>query len=225
MGKVSHMSAAPHQPRIVYIGTSSRWVCTDPLVALRHAIVAILLVISIAMPALAAVAESSVPSETSPETSGVSSWLKSLVGMSTAPKDDAGIATFLPVDKAFTFTVDAIDATTLAVRWRITDGYYLYRDKFTFALADTAAASVISVHTPRGEFKIDELFGRTEVYHGDIETVIRVKRNASLAGPVRLKMRYQGCAEAGYCYPPQSRVVDVLLPDDRGRTPEALGKP
>jgi len=220
------MSAATHQPRTVYIGTSSRWVCADPRIALPHAIVAILLVISIAMPVVAAAAGSSAPSESSPETSsGVSSWLKSLVGMSTTTKDDAGIATFLPVDKAFTFTVDAIDAATVAVRWRITDGYYLYRDKFTFVSADASAASVTSVHTPRGEFKVDELFGRTEVYHGDIETVIRVKRDASRAGPVRLKMRYQGCAEAGYCYPPQSRVVDVLLPDDRGGTPEALGKP
>jgi len=225
MGKDLSISAAPNQPRIVYIGTSSRWVCTDPRIALRHAIVAILLVISIAMPTLAAEAESSAPSESSPETSGVTSWLKSLVGMSSATQDDAGIATFLPVDKAFTFTVDAIDATTLSVRWRITDGYYLYRDKFTFVLADAPAASVTSVHTPRGEFKVDEVFGRTEVYHGNIETVIKLKRDASLAGPVRLKMRYQGCAEAGYCYPPQSRVVDVLLPDDRGRTPEALGKP
>ena len=223
MGKDSYMSAAPHQSRTVNIGTSSRWFCADPRNALCHAIVAMLLVISIAMPALAAEAESS--PETSPETSGVSSWLKSLVGMSSATKDDAGIATFLPVDKAFTFTVDAIDATTVAVRWRITDGYYLYRDKFTFVLAGAPAASVTSVHTPRGEFKVDELFGRTEVYHGNIETVIKVKRDASLDGPVRLKMRYQGCAEAGYCYPPQSRVVDVLLPDDRGRTPEALGKP
>jgi len=145
--------------------------------------------------------------------------------MSTAPKDDAGIATFLPVDKAFAFTVDAIDATTLTVRWRITDGYYLYRDKFTFVMADASTASVTSVHNPRGEFKVDELFGRTEVYHGNIETVIKVKRDASLVGPVRLKMRYQGCAEAGYCYPPQSRIVDVLLPDDRGGTPETLGKP
>ena len=219
MGNDSYMSAAPHQPSIVYIGTSSRWVCAGPRIALRHAIMAVLLVISIAMPALAAEAESSAPSESSPETAGVSSWLKSLVGMSTATKDDAGIATFLPVDKAFTFSVDAIDATTLTVRWRITDGYYLYRDKFTFALADAPAASVTSVYTPQGEFKVDELFGRTEVYHGNIETVIKVKRDVSLAGPVRLKMRYQGCAEAGYCYPPQSRVVDVRLPDNRGGTP------
>ena len=216
------MSAAPHRPLISYVrslhryGRINPWI--DARIALRDAIVTMLLVITIAMPVAA---ETSVPTESS----GVSGWLKSLVGLSGTTKGEAGVGTFLPVDKAFAFTVDAIDATTLAVRWRITDGYYLYRDKFSFALADSPAASVTSVHTPPGEFKVDELFGRTEVYHGDIETVIKVERDASLAGSVRLKMRYQGCAEAGYCYPPQSRVVDVHLPDNRGGTPEELGEP
>jgi thiol:disulfide interchange protein DsbD len=192
-----------------------------------------LLCMTIAMPDIVTAAETSASSESSsensprtpPQTSGVSRWLKSLVGLSSTAKDDAGIDTFLPVDKAFAFTVDSIDATTLVVRWRITDGYYLYRDKFSFVLADSPAASVASVDTPRGEFKVDDLFGRTEVYHSDIETVIKVERDASVAGPVRLKMRYQGCAEAGYCYPPQTRVVDVLFPDNHGGTSEALGKP
>ena len=196
-----------------------------PNASRSYTIAMILLVVVIAMPVMVSAAETPPPAESSNKSSGVSAWLKSLVGASSATTDEAEVATFLPVEKAFTFTVDAIDATTLAVRWRITDGYYLYRDKFSFALADSPAASVTSVQTPPGEFKVDELFGRTEVYHGDIETVIKVERDPALAGPVRLKVRYQGCAEAGYCYPPQSRVVEVPLPGDHGGTAEAPGKP
>lgn len=40
----------------------------------------------------------------------------------------------LPPEQAFRFSARAVDAKTIEARWQITDKYYMYRDKFKFAL-------------------------------------------------------------------------------------------
>jgi thiol:disulfide interchange protein DsbD len=40
----------------------------------------------------------------------------------------------LPPEQAFRFSAQMIDAKTIEARWQITDQYYMYRDKFKFAL-------------------------------------------------------------------------------------------
>ena len=120
--------------------------------------------------------------------------------------------TFLPPDEAFGLQILARDANTLQANFRVTPGYYLYRDKVSFSVNDNLA-KVISVNLPKGEMKNDLTFGDTEVFHQSFQAEIVLKRSASTAGTIQLNAVYQGCSEQGLCYPPITKTLRVNLPD------------
>jgi len=106
---------------------------------------------------------------------------------------------FLPVDKAFVLTSERLDSGETQLFWQISDGYYLYqkRLKFDGLAAENAPA------LPEGESHSDEYFGEQQVYRQGLE----LKIPATAKG--QIKVSYQGCADAGLCYPPQTRVIDL----------------
>ncbi|WP_130901322.1 protein-disulfide reductase DsbD [Pseudomonas sp. Sample_11] len=106
---------------------------------------------------------------------------------------------FLPVDKAFVLTSERLDSGDTQLFWQITDGYYLYQKRLKF---DGLAADQQPV-LPEGESHSDEFFGEQPVYRQGLE----VKIPAAASG--QIKVSYQGCADAGLCYPPQTRVIDL----------------
>lgn len=104
---------------------------------------------------------------------------------------------FLPVGKAFTFTSERLESGETQLYWQIADGYYLYKQRMKF---DGLAEKPV---LPQGEAHSDEFFGDQEVYRQGLE----LKIPAGATGQV--KLGWQGCADAGLCYPPQSITVDL----------------
>ena len=104
---------------------------------------------------------------------------------------------FLPVEKAFTFTSERLESGETQLYWQIADGYYLYQQRMKF---DGLAEKPV---LPQGEAHSDEFFGEQQVYRQGLE----VKIPAGVTGQV--KLGWQGCADAGLCYPPQSISVDL----------------
>ena len=124
----------------------------------------------------------------------------------------AGAAELLHPADAFKPSARALDGQTIEVRFDIADGYYLYRDKFRFAVeADTVPLGAVVF--PQGKEKMDETFGRVEVYYRQVAIRLPVDRNASGVLPLTLQITSQGCADVGVCYPPQKQSVSVQLPD------------
>ncbi len=125
---------------------------------------------------------------------------------------------FLPPDQAFVFSAEAADARTIVASWSVADGYYLYRERFTFRLfagdgeGNETELALGTPQFPRGKFKEDEFFGRMEVYYGELEVRLPLARDAVQARRVILEVGYQGCAEKGYCYPPMKARSELLLP-------------
>lgn len=106
-------------------------------------------------------------------------------------------AEFLPVGKAFTFTSERLASGETQLYWQVADGYYLYQQRMKFeGLAEQPVL-------PQGEAHSDEFFGEQQVYRQGLE----VKLPAGATGKV--KLGWQGCADAGLCYPPQSLTVDL----------------
>lgn len=124
----------------------------------------------------------------------------------------AHAAEFLDPAVAFKASARAIDGQTVEVSYDIAKGYYLYRDKFRFAVEDEAAA-LGAPDFPKGKEHDDENFGKVEVYYQNVLIRLPVERISSGPLALRLKLTSQGCAEAGVCYPPQSQTVSVELPD------------
>ncbi|MFJ3521358.1 protein-disulfide reductase DsbD [Pseudomonas sp. NPDC090203] len=106
---------------------------------------------------------------------------------------------FLPVEQAFIFSSERLDSGETRLYWQIADGYYLYQKRLKF---DGLSAGLLPV-LPVGEDHNDEYFGQQQVYRQGLELTIP----ASASGQV--KVGWQGCADAGLCYPPQTQVVDL----------------
>jgi thioredoxin:protein disulfide reductase len=125
-------------------------------------------------------------------------WLFAVLGVGASAH-----AAFLEPEKAFQFSATAVDAQTLEVRYAIADGYYLYRERFKFALdpATAAGATLGEPVFPKGEIKFDETFQK-DVEHYRKTVAVRIPVSGA-AGPVTLLSTSQGCADAGLCYPPQ----------------------
>ena len=115
----------------------------------------------------------------------------------------------LPPDQAFQFSARLADTDVVEIRYAIADGYYLYRDKFKFS-SDTAGVSLGDPNLPAGKIKEDEFFGKVETYRGDITLRVPVQGAESL-DEMRLKSQFQGCADAGVCYTPQTRWTTLNL--------------
>ena len=113
-------------------------------------------------------------------------------------------ADFLPVREAFQLSL--VDSTPQSIKLRFvaTEGYYLYRHRFQFR-AEPADVSLGAAQLPKGEQKHDEYFGDVEVYHGILE--VEVPRTDQRA--FTLVVTYQGCADKGLCYPPETERLDI----------------
>ncbi len=108
----------------------------------------------------------------------------------------------LPPEKAFRVEAAMIDGKTIDLKFSIVKGYYLYRDKFRFA---ATSATLEEARFPAGEMKDDENFGRVEIYRDELRLPLAVEA----AGPFRIDVTYQGCADLGVCYPPMTRSFDL----------------
>jgi thiol:disulfide interchange protein DsbD len=117
---------------------------------------------------------------------------------------------FLPPDVAFRVAA-RMDGGVLKVRWVIADGYYLYKQKIDVK-AESPDLLVSVPQLPAGVVKTDPYLGTQETYTQQVEAVVPYTRIDAGAHPIQIKVTYQGCAEAGLCYLP---ITKVLFPNAR----------
>ncbi len=115
---------------------------------------------------------------------------------------------FLPPDVAFRAGA-RLDGGTLRVRWVIADGYYLYRAKMSVA-AESPDLVVSGITLPPGTVKTDPYLGTQEIYTQQVEGTVSYRRLDYGAHPLQITVTYQGCAEAGLCYPPITKVLSPV---------------
>ncbi|UVJ44563.1 protein-disulfide reductase DsbD [Pseudomonas sp. LS1212] len=108
---------------------------------------------------------------------------------------------FLPVREAFKLSLVQSDAQTIKLRFVASEGYYLYRHRFQFH-TEPADIALGTAQLPTGEQKRDEFFGDVEVYRGILD--VDLPRTANDQRPFTLAVTYQGCADKGLCYPPET---------------------
>lgn len=113
----------------------------------------------------------------------------------------------LPVEQAFPISAKLTAPDRIVARWDVQPGYYLYRGKLAFEL-EGADNAIQRVQTPAGEPKEDPYFGRLEVYHKPVEATLQLKH--AVGHPLELVAHYQGCADAGLCYPPQTTRIRLV---------------
>lgn len=124
----------------------------------------------------------------------------------------SGEEEMLPPDEAFKFKAEVVTPDKVRASWEVADGYYLYRERFKFD-TETKKLSLDSPIYPQGNNTDDPAFGKMEVYREEVAIDIPIKRGetAEQAIELALKVKYQGCADAGLCYPPQTKTADLKL--------------
>lgn len=123
---------------------------------------------------------------------------------------------FLPADQAFRVSVGVAGPQAVRVDVGQAPGVYLYKERFEARLqgGERAAPAVLSWRLPQGQAKHDPTFDKVmEVYHGNVSGEVVLPQG--LRGEPLLTIVYQGCADAGLCYPPQTRRYELQV-DERG---------
>ncbi|WP_319558569.1 protein-disulfide reductase DsbD [Thiomicrorhabdus sp.] len=120
-------------------------------------------------------------------------------------KQETSEPELLDAEDAFRFSADKSNPANIKLTWEIAHGYHLYQDKIKTKLLKGDAE--VSLSLPEAEQIDDPLFGKTTVYHGDLQGTLNVKRATSAS---EVQIEYQGCsAEAGVCYPPVKKVIQL----------------
>ena len=120
---------------------------------------------------------------------------------------------FLPPDVAF-HVMAVNEGQNLRVRWVIADGYYLYRQRMDIKAESPDLMLSAPPTYPRGIVKTDAYFGSQEIYRQQVEATVPYTRIDGGAHPLQIKVTYQGCADAGLCYPPITKVLFPTSPTE-----------
>jgi thiol:disulfide interchange protein DsbD len=123
----------------------------------------------------------------------------------------------LPPEEAFRFDADVTGPDQIQVSWAIAPETYLYQKEISLALEDAPEVALGAYSLPEAEIKKDSVrpdgtFGDIAVYHDRIDLALPVLRGSTEPTTVTLVAKYQGCAEQGICYPPQTQRVSLNLP-------------
>ncbi|PLW68230.1 protein-disulfide reductase DsbD family protein [Pseudohalioglobus lutimaris] len=126
---------------------------------------------------------------------------------------------FLPVEEAYQLEVEVLDDGRLRLYWQIADSYYLYQHAFKFK-ANNGTQTLTPQFPPALE-RTDEYFGDVSVYYQQAD--IPLTASPPLSEGSVLAVTFQGCADAGLCYPPRTQYFTLDLASAGAREIERPG--
>lgn len=132
-------------------------------------------------------------------------------------------SSFLPVEEAYKLNLEPSKTKLATAVWQIADGYYLYRHGFKVKAWDQNRQPLsATLNIPKGKEKQDEYFGQVEVYYHSVALEIELPAGTKVTTHgIVLAISSQGCADAGLCYPPQTRYFTI---DRKNQSVTAHGK-
>ena len=115
---------------------------------------------------------------------------------------------FLPVREAYQLDGALTRDGALRLYWQITDGYYLYQHAFKVRSLNGDTPASLAIDFPPALSKTDEFFGEVQVYYNAADLTVRLPEGAE---NLSVAVTYQGCADAGLCYPPETETLSIDL--------------
>ncbi len=112
----------------------------------------------------------------------------------------------LEPEQAFQFSA-VVDGNTARLHWLIAPHHYLYRDKVSVQVIEPAGQRA-QYSLPEGEEKNDAFLGKVRIFHDTLDLAVVLPELQS-GQNIKLKVGFQGCAEAGICYPPMEQLVEL----------------
>jgi thioredoxin:protein disulfide reductase len=119
---------------------------------------------------------------------------------------------YLEVDEAFKVDAEGTPNHDLRINFSVAEGYSLYKDRITIVVT-TPGINTGRVDYPPSETHTDEFFGPQQVYTHDVSLEVPINCVPGASVSIVVTVTYQGCADAGLCYPFQKKELKVELPD------------
>ena len=116
----------------------------------------------------------------------------------------------LPLERAFPYFVSSVSPGRYTVTWEPAPGHYLYQHAFAFSLQTSVDGEELEIEAtlPDGLEKTDQFFGDIVAYYEPVSVELEL---STVPGPdSALIIEYQGCADWGFCYPPQKSRFPLL---------------
>lgn len=113
----------------------------------------------------------------------------------------------LPAADAFQLTSHVLDATHVDLEWQIAPNYHLYSDAFKITVLEPQSSVLAEWQLPDGKASYDPSRGQYLEYNDHLRLPLSL--TAGTTDHLRLQVSYQGCADAGFCYPPQTRTLTL----------------
>lgn len=132
----------------------------------------------------------------------ISSPAMALFGNNQTSTFGSGSNDFVPVDQAFPFNLFQQDHR-LTLDWQVKEGYYLYQQRLSFSAENVTLGDI---QMEDGQPYRDEFFGDVNIYTNPLFVNIPMQ---DWQPGAKVIVQYQGCAKAGFCYPPETRVIDI----------------
>ncbi|MGF1806105.1 protein-disulfide reductase DsbD [Aliivibrio sifiae] len=111
-------------------------------------------------------------------------------------------SSFVTVNEAFPFNFMQ-QGDRVYLDWQVKPDYYLYQQRISVSSNGAEIADLIMEEgTPHN----DEFFGNVNIYTKPLTITVPL---ISVSDNAELTVRYQGCAKAGFCYPPEIRKIPL----------------
>ncbi|KGP62695.1 thiol:disulfide interchange protein [Legionella norrlandica] len=117
----------------------------------------------------------------------------------------------LPASEVFKVEVKKIDPNTFAIHWDITPNYFLYSDRIKLSTSSDNIVQLGNLRFPTPLTKTNKQGQTFTIYRNQLTLPVGVLGNAP--GETIVNLRFQGCADDGFCYPPEERKIKLTIND------------
>ena len=121
----------------------------------------------------------------------------------------------LLIGEAFPWRVSEVAPGTFRITFHPAPEHYLYAHAFGFSLLTGDGEQALDFELPPGLEKQDPFFGDVVAFYDQVSVTLDLDRG--IAPGAALRIEFQGCADWGFCYPPQQ--ARYVLPSDRDQRP------
>jgi len=118
----------------------------------------------------------------------------------------------LIASKAFIVHAQKLDPNTITVEWKIAKNYFLYKNCLQIINKDKKTTQLGTIIYPKSKMKTNKRGQQFPVYYNKVDLNIPIL--SEQAGESYLEVRYQGCSDEGFCYPPEHKLIKVAFSAD-----------
>ena len=119
------------------------------------------------------------------------------------------IATPPPARVVFQAEVKPVDPNSFFITWKIKPGYFLYADRIKLSAEQNTHFTIGSLQFPPTVTKTDKLGHSYPIYRNEL--ILPVPVLGQQAGSSFISLAFQGCADDGFCYPPETHRIQLNI--------------